>query len=123
MDKRIYSYSKFIYSIFRWPVAKSKRLTFLLVLAVVLSITVSCYNNSINNSSDTPFFPVQKADGEQMLAELQGKLVLENGCLRVDDGYSNYLIIWPHGFSMRTEGEEIQVLDSNRRVVARVGDY
>lgn len=123
MDKRIYSCSKFIYLIFRWPIAKSKRLIFLLVLAVVLSITVSCNKNSLNNSSDTPFFPVQKASGEQMLAELQGKLVSENDCLRVDDGYSNYLIIWPHGFSMRTEGEEIQVLDSNRQVVARVGDY
>ena len=42
----------------------------------------------------------------------------DNGCLRVD----NYLIIWPHGFSLRTEGEGIQVIDSNGQVVARVGD-
>jgi hypothetical protein len=58
-----------------------------------------------------------------MLAELQGKLVLENGCLRVDNGYSNYLIIWPYGFSIGTDASKIKVIDSNGQVVACVGDY
>lgn len=57
-----------------------------------------------------------------MESVLSGELLLDNDCLRINDGYSNYLIIWPPGFSMRTEGEEIQVIDSNGKVVARVGD-
>ena len=97
---------------------KSKALILLCILAVVLSTAVACSDNSTNNSSPAPCFPVQKAGLDRWAGELEGKLVLDNGCLRVD----KYLLIWPHGFSLRTEGEEILVIDSNGQVVARVGD-
>ena len=118
MDIRNYSYNKLAYPIFRWLGAKCKTLIFICLLATVLSTAVTCNDDSAIISSTVPFFPVQKAGLYRMNGEFEGKLVLDNGCLRVD----KYLIIWPHGFSLRTEGEEIQVIDSNGQVVARVGD-
>ena len=115
---RHYSYNKLACLLCWLSGVKRKALVLLCILAVVLSISFACNNNSTNISSSTPFFPVQKAGLDRMNGEFEGKLVLDNGCLRVD----KYLIIWPHGFSLRTEGEEIQVIDSNGQVVARVGD-
>jgi hypothetical protein len=48
------------------------------------------------------------------------RLILNGGYLRLQE--SNYLLIWPHGFSLRTVGDSIQVIDDNGRVVARAGD-
>ena len=53
-----------------------------------------------------------------MLALLKGQLVLVNGCLRVD----NYLLVWPHGFSISTDGEVIQIIDNTGKPIVRVGD-
>ena len=88
------------------------------MLVAVLNTAVACSDNSTNNSSTPSFFPVQRAGPSQMDGLFKGRLELNNGCLRVD----KYLIIWPHGFSLRTKGEEIQVIDSNDQVVARVGE-
>ena len=107
-----------------------KALIFLCMLAAVLSAAVACNDNSTSisssTSSSTPFFPVQKAGLSRMEALLEGRLELDNGCLRVkysDGNYlGNYLLIWPHGFSLHTKGEEIQVIDINGQIVARVGD-
>lgn len=103
-----------------------KALIFLCMLAAVLSAAVACNDNSTSisssTSSSTPFFPVQKAGLGRMEALLEGKLVLDNGCLRVKYFDDNYLLIWPYGFSLRTKGKEIQVVDSDGQVVARVGD-
>lgn len=84
----------------------------------------ACKDNSANISSSPSYLPVQKPGLSQMEALLEG-VILEmdnNGCLRVKCFDDNYLLIWPHGFSMRTEGEEIQVIDSNGQIVACVGD-
>lgn len=80
-------------------------------------------NKSINNSL-SPFFPVQSKPSEfSMTALLKGELVLdENGCIRVKHGNDNYLLVWPYGFSLRTEGGAIQIVDSTGKPVARVGD-
>lgn len=78
----------------------------------------------INTSSSTPFFPVQNNPSEyRMTALLEGELVLEDGCLRVDDDYDNYLLVWPYGFSLSTGGGEvIQIIDDTGQPIARVGD-
>jgi hypothetical protein len=91
------------------------------MLAAVLSTAVACNDNSTSISSSTPFFPVQRAGLSRMEALTEGRLELDNGYLRVDN-VDNYLLIWPHGFSLRTEGEEILVIDDNGQVFARVGD-
>ncbi|MFZ3383496.1 MAG: hypothetical protein WA144_06185 [Candidatus Methanoperedens sp.] len=75
---------------------------------------------SVNTSSSAaPLFPIQKNSTElSMLALLEGKLALQNGCLRVD----NYLLVWPHGFSINTDGEIIQIIDDTNKTIAHVGD-
>ena len=77
-------------------------------------------NISVNTSTSTPFFPVQKDPHPtvQMTALLKGELVLVNGCLRVE----NYLLVWPHGFSISTDSEVIQIIDNTGKPIARAGD-
>lgn len=50
--------------------------------------------------------------------------MLVDGYLRIELEYSDDkdLVIWPHGYSVRDEGDEIQVLDGEGRVVAVVGE-
>lgn len=115
---RYYKYNKRNLLVCLLPGAKRKVYILLCMLVIVLGTTFGCKDNSANISSSAPFFPVQRAGMEVMASELKGKLVLDNGCLRVD----KYLLIWPHGFSLRTEGEEILIIDSNGQVFARVGD-
>lgn len=80
----------------------------------------------VNISSPTPFFPKQSDPNlDAMNALLVGELVLVDGCLRVDDNdpdIDNYLLVWPYGFSLSTEGDVIQVIDDKGQPVARVGD-
>ena len=101
-----------------------KKYLLLIVLTTFLIalLATACLNNSTNISSPAPFFPVQRGGLDQMDALLEGRLELDNGCLRVKYFDDNYLLIWPHGFSLRTEGKEIQVIDSDGQLVARVGD-
>ena len=95
-------------------------------LGIIVSILVTgCVENppqngdSVNTSSSAPFFPVQKDPNlDYMEALLVGELVIEDGCLRVDDD----LLVWPHGFSLSIEGEVIQVIDGTGQPIARVGD-
>jgi hypothetical protein len=66
-----------------------------------------------------PYFPVQKEFQTTVLTSLiQGKLVLNNGYLRVYDE----LIIWPYGYSLKTEGKEMWVINEKGQPAARVGD-
>ncbi len=56
-------------------------------------------------------------------AELVGELVLVDDCLRVNDSHGNsFLLVWPQGFSLSTDGESIQVVDSTGQPVAHIGD-
>ncbi len=77
-------------------------------------------NISVNTSTSTPFFPVQKDPNPttQMTALLEGELVIVNGCFYVD----KYLLVWPHGFSINTDGEVIQIINDTDKTIARVGD-
>jgi hypothetical protein len=68
-------------------------------------------------------FPVQPApptpDGERevMQALFEGRLVLANGCLRLDTGHEDPLVVWPPGFTYADD----TVLDAAGEVVARPG--
>jgi len=121
---RYHRYNKLDHLLCLLPGAKRKVLILLFMLIIILSTSFACNDDSTSISKSPSYFPVQKAGMDIMTGEFEGKLVLDNGCLRVkhfDYSYS-YLLIWPHGFSLRTEGEEIQVIDSNGQIVARVGD-
>lgn len=60
----------------------------------------------------------------RMLSDKTGILVLDNGCLRVKDLDSDRssLIIWEHEYSLNIENDEIQILDGDGEVAARVGE-
>lgn len=124
MDIRNYNYNKLTFLLYWLTGVKRKALIFLCMLAAILSTAVACNDNSASISKSPSYFPVQKAGMNTMEALLEGvRLELDdNGCLRVKYFDDNYLLIWPHGFSIRTEGEEIQVIDDNGQVVACVGD-
>jgi hypothetical protein len=55
----------------------------------------------------------------------KGELIVVDGCLRLRTGDPDgpvFLLIWPPGYALRTEGEAIEVLDKTGRVVVRVGE-
>jgi hypothetical protein len=72
-------------------------------------------------------FPRQKpAEGirESMMAELVGTLRLEDGCLRVQSLYDGTAIlpIWPPEFTLRTDGDQVLVIDGQGQVAAHAGE-
>jgi hypothetical protein len=74
-------------------------------------------------------FPRQKpTEGwrESMLAELIGMLWLDpaDGCLRVTPlhGGEDLLVIWKPEFTLRDEGGQLEVLDADGQLAARVGE-
>ncbi len=70
-----------------------------------------------------------------------GKLVLDEGCLRLEvppDAYGQIrvekpsgadeprrmgLLVWPSGFGSRVEGGRVSIVDADSRIFARVGDH
>ena len=49
-----------------------------------------------------------------MEADHKGELVLENGCLRSTSiGGTDYLLIWPKGFELTVDGQDIRVSDDS----------
>jgi hypothetical protein len=70
------------------------------------------------------YFPRQAPTNAYMQALMFGTLTLDNnGCLRVigPDGSSD-LILWHHDFTLRIEGDVIEILNGEGKVVARVGE-
>ncbi|MBN1366454.1 MAG: hypothetical protein JW967_00815 [Dehalococcoidales bacterium] len=51
--------------------------------------------------------------------------MLDNNCLRLKSFYifgKGSLLIWPHGYSVKTENGKTYVIDNNGDTVAGVGD-
>ena len=85
---------------------------------------VNTLPSSSPTSSPVTFFPVQleKYATEPYPASLAvGKLVLDNGCLRLS-GSEGELIIWPAGFSIRTDNGVIQVFNEGMNLLFNLGD-
>lgn len=57
-----------------------------------------------------------------MQALMRGTLTLRDGCLRVVGEEPGHLIIWQTDYFVSRNGEELEVLDREGKVVARVGD-
>ena len=95
-----------------------------ILIISLLMVMVSCAKESDVDSSDLPFFPQQKqVPNAYMDALLVGKLVLMNGCLRVNTNEgTSPLIIWPYGFSLRENANTIEILDGSGQLVVQVGD-
>ncbi len=92
------------------------------LLLVVMVVSIAGITGCSSKRTDTPiepFFPVQKeVQITFMTALLQGELVLDNGCLRVHD----VLVLWPHGYSWKTEGEGILIIDDKGQIAGWVGE-
>lgn len=61
---------------------------------------------------------------DTMSAAGHGRLVVDDrGCLRLGGRSGDgHVPVWPPGFGLGTEGDEVRVLDGEGRVVARVGN-
>ncbi|MGB3635167.1 MAG: hypothetical protein WA982_14090 [Rubrobacteraceae bacterium] len=60
-----------------------------------------------------------------MAALASGKVVVDDsGCIRLESrrSYDGDLIVWPPGYSMRTEGGEILIIKEDGETLVRVGD-
>ena len=69
--------------------------------------------------------PEDEGPREVMQALVFGRLVLENGCLRVQPAEGEgepYTIVWPGGYQVRQQGERIDILNESQEDVASVGD-
>lgn len=86
------------------------------------------YECTVVYPSDEIFFPTQKEPAtaymQALLSDKPEKLELIDGCLRVNNGYDNYLIVWPYGFSLSTDesGGIIMIIDDTSQPIIHVGD-
>ncbi len=70
------------------------------------------------------YFPVQK-EVQTIYPDglVKGTLVLDGDYLRITRPVGNGdLLVWPYGYSLRIEGNEIQIVDNDGQIVACVGD-
>jgi beta propeller repeat protein len=87
-------------------------------------------NPGTTTDSPVTFFPVQTekyANEPYPLALARGTLVLDAGCLRLSHMFAtgfieSDLLVWPPGFSVRSENGVIVILDRSGEEVARTGD-
>ena len=69
-------------------------------------------------------FPESSVPTDKMMAQLIGKLILVNGCPRMEatDG-SSILLIWPYNYSIDRNTQPAQIRDDTGQIVAKIGDY
>jgi hypothetical protein len=86
------------------------------LLIILLCLVPSNYSQAraVRPVSDIFFpqtIPPKSAENESsMMALITGKLILENGCLRLENSVDSRLIIWPGWYSFDVEGEVISVI-------------
>ena len=76
--------------------------------------------NQVTGKEDAlPFFPTQpRPQSEAMQALAGGVLTVEGECLRLGES----LPIWPYGFTIVREGDDIEVRDQTGKTIGRVGE-
>lgn len=68
------------------------------------------------------FFPERLPGGDDMLAELSGKLVVDDrGCLRVEHDGASHTVVWPAGYEVEKADGKTRMIDGKGEVVARAG--
>ena len=68
------------------------------------------------------FFPRLDPTSDFPLALGSGRLVVRDRCIRMAPDGRGGLVVWPHGYSLRREGDEILVLNGRGEAVAEVGE-
>lgn len=77
------------------------------------------------SQSEVYFLQLKEANAGQMEAQLRGKLVLTEGCLRIQIGENKedaYTTIWPFEFALNVQSGSVSILNGEGHVVASVGD-
>jgi len=89
-----------------------RRLAIGLILVMLLLVSVSCGTHK----NDPAGVPPDDA--------VKGELVLVDGAFRVNQvpAGDSFLLVWPNGYSRRSEDSEIIILDPDGQTVTRVGD-
>ena len=107
---------------------------FITVSAVVLcSFLVACNHDpnvtevSYSHTAGCKIYLLTQSDGANNDdADLLGTLLLAEGCFQIDHEATPIArpvnIIWPEGFGIAIDGDEILILDDERRVATRVGE-
>jgi len=92
----------------------------IMVMAILLFGVAGC--NTVRVLRTTP--PPQVI-ATRLTAEVWGKLVLVDGCLRVETEYdTSKLLVWPPGFVVEREGDSVKVADTiaGEEAEWRIGD-
>ena len=94
----------------------------LLVVVVGLAALTGCAGSRADD--EIHFLRQKPSDAPQMLAPLEGRLMLSEGCLYIqsEDTASSYAAIWPFEFSLDVQGDSTRILNGDKAVVAQVGD-
>ena len=101
----------------------AKACALILGTLMIVLIGIGCVANPSNAAESVLYLPVQNERGTELLtALLSGRLVLDQGYLRVSAEPKTYLIIWPYGYSWQAKNNEIWVLDDKGQAVVKVGD-
>jgi hypothetical protein len=99
---------------------------FVVPLLAITLLLGGCSGNPAEPPLTNPYFPVLKEPETTYPDALaEGTLVLEDNCLRLKPhsliGESS-LLIWPYGYTLNINGDEIHVVDNKDQVVASLGD-
>jgi hypothetical protein len=89
-------------------------------LAVVLLVAAACSTTPEPGSAPTP-----QIVATRLTAEVYGKLVVVDDCLRVNtDHGTSYLLVWPPGFEVSRNGDIVEVADTitGEEALWRVGE-
>jgi hypothetical protein len=116
-------------------------LVYTMSLTIILLGLASCQERAPVETEPTPTAAAQTHSTSGLLHHeganpeindnLIGTLVVRNGCVRLDvpdledPGAlpTSYLTFWPPGFSVQYIGEEIFLVNENRRPIGRIADF
>lgn len=109
------SFRRYIMRLSRWVTQSMFEGKICLVIIAVLLAVTACGNEHITAPTLEP---------TRLAAKLLGKLVIVEGCLRVNakDSDTSYLLAWPPDFAVSME-EDVQLVDENgKEVVLHIGE-
>ena len=88
--------------------------TRILVLGIFLVSLMACNEADGPELATLPHFPQSGERTHMMEALLEGKLVLKNGCLRLESmSGTDHPLIWPKGFRLTVDDRGIQISDDS----------
>jgi hypothetical protein len=70
------------------------------------------------------FIRQSRAEGEFMDGNIVGQVVVVDGCLRISSrpGIESYLLLWPAGYTISVDGDDLEVRNANGEPVVLVGE-